>query len=317
MLSTGLAHFAVLAILLSPVAVAQGASTEASSAACYRVASKDAEALAGWLARRLEPGSETRIGTRNCVARAHDERQQVTFFDDGNLSLLDSARSLRHVRRSLPDGRPIEDVATATIGSLRFALRAELDPTAPTRLQGNFAFEQLFAQEARKSAAAELAAHSLDATTLRATLRLGVRSVGIVCADAAGTLCSVTLRRVDCNDAELVLQWHELQFEVAPDAAPEDREAARELCESIAAEIAAATPRLLRDLPDDYARSLSRLQQSTWLPVRWLHRFGIDALQAKVGALLLASTLFAAASATLAIRRSRRQTTAAAAVSRR
>lgn len=283
-----------------------GAASPSPTLVTLRVAAVDAEPLLGYLAGRLGSGGESRIGDRACARRTIDERRETLYFDDANMSLLDSGRAVRFERRLQPDGKLVADAVHARLGAAPIAILDGLDPGASTRSDTLPHFEDLFAPEGRAPRLARLVEHGLDPAGLRASMRLQVKTVGFALGDARGDAVTFTIRRVSCRSADLELQWHELQAEAPPSGHDADDAAAVEFRDAVLAELAAASPRLVRDVNDDYRRSFARLQAATWLPLRTLHSLGLTPLAAKVGSLLAASTLFGAVSALLAIRRLRR-----------
>lgn len=277
----------------------------------YRVLAPDAEPLLGFLAQRLAPSDDFRVGERSFRTSLLESRTEHLWFDDDALGLLPTGSEVRLRRTAPAQGRERLDRVEAIHGGATLRIESGIDATAPTRLEGSLRLQDLFLPASRNDHERALRELGVDPSALRLALAVERRAHGIAIADNDGERLSISVVRVISRQEDLALQWHELEA-VVHETPSEDREAFLELRETILAELAAACPRLVRDEKEDYPRAFERLQRATWLPLRFLHTLHMSDLEAKIAALLALSTICAAASATIAIRRLRRSRQAAA-----
>jgi hypothetical protein len=273
----------------------------------YRVTMPDAQPLLGFLAQRLQAQGELVVGARSYTSSILEERLEEAWFDDAGLSLLDHGQRLRHLRR-LSNGRdPLQDSLIAEGEGQHIRIDQGLDSGAPTRIQDSLQLDDVFTPDARQSAIAQLSAFGVRDRSHYASLRIQRNRHGFLLTDAAGQKLSFVVQRIASRQADLALQWHELEAEVLRcDTSDQDaRAAAEELRAMILAEVLAACPRMQRADADDYPRIFERAQNATWLPLRLLHSLRVTDLEAKIAVLSVSSILFATASALLAIRRLR------------
>ncbi len=276
----------------------------------YRVLATDAEPLLGFLAQRLAPSDDFRVGDRACRTSLLESRTEHLWFDDDAMSLLPTGSEVRLRRTAAVQGRERSDRVEAIHGGVSLRIESGIDATAPTRLEGSLLLQDLFLPASRTEHERSLRELGFDPSALRLALSVERRAHGIAIADNDGERLSISVVRVISRQEDLALQWHELEA-VVPETTNDDRAAFLELRETILAELTAACPRLVRDEAEDYPRAFERLQRATWLPLRFLHTLHMSDLEAKITALLALSTICAAASATIAIRRLRRSRQAA------
>lgn len=276
----------------------------------YRVLAPDAEPLLGFLAQRLAPSDDFRVGERSCRSSVLEVRSQHFCFDDGSMGLLASGSEAQLILTAPMQGRAGSDRFEATHRGASLRIESGIDASATTRLESSLRLQDVFLPESRDEHERDLRGLGVDPSTLRLALAVERREHGIAIADALGERFTISVVRVVSRQQDLALQWHELEA-VVPEAPVEDRTAFLELRAAILAELTAACPRLVRDDAQDYPRAFERLQSATWLPLRVLHALRISDLQAKVAVLLGLSAIFASASAWIAIRRLRRERNAA------
>jgi hypothetical protein len=274
----------------------------------YRVTMPDAEPLLGFLAQRLKAPGELTVGSRSYACSVIEERSEEAWFDDSELSLLAHGQRLRHLRRLATGRDPLQDALIAESEGQQVRIDQGLDSGAPTRIQDSLTLDDVFTPDARQSAIAQLSTFGVREGSHYASLRIQRNRHGFLLTDAAGQKLSFVVQRIASRQADLALQWHELEAEVLPcDTSDQDaRAAAAELRAMILAEVLAACPRLQRADADDYPRIFERAQNATWLPLRLLHSLRVTDLEAKIAVLSASSILLATASALLAIRRLRK-----------
>ena len=274
----------------------------------YRVTLPDAEPLLGFLAQRLHAQGELVVGSRTYASSVIEERSEEAWFDDSELSLLANGRKLRHVRRWMQERGSLQDALLAESEDQSIRIDQGLDSGAPTRIQDALTLDDVFSPDARAAAIAQLAAFGVRDGSHYASLRIKRNRHGFLLTDAAGQKLSFVVQRIASRQADLALQWHELEAEVYRcDTSDNDaHSAAEELRTAILAEVLAACPRMQRADADDYPRIFERAQKATWLPLPLLHSLRVSDLEAKLAVLSAASILFAATSALLAIRRLRK-----------
>jgi hypothetical protein len=275
----------------------------------YRVLAPDAEPLLGFLAQRLAPTDDFRVGERSCRSSIVDARTENLWFDDDAMSLLGSGVEARLVRTVPIAGQSQSDRIELEKGEASVRLETGIDASAPTRLESSLRLSDLFLPASRDESERSIRGTGVDPTQLRLALKVERRAHGIALSDASGERFSITVVRIVSRQDDLALQWHELEA-IVPASQREDRDAFLEFRTALLAELTAACPRLVRDDAADYPRTFERLQRATWLPLRLLHSLRVSDLEAKIALLLCCSTLCATAAAAIAIRRLRRRRTA-------
>lgn len=271
----------------------------------YRVLAADAEPMLGFLAQRLAPTDDFRVGERSCRTSIVDIRTENLWFDDDAMSLLGSGSEARLIRNVQTAGQERSDRIEATSDTTSVRIDTGIDASAPTRLESSLRLHDMFLPASRDESERSIRGTGIEPDHLRLALRVERRAHGIALADASGERFSITVVRVVSRQEDLALQWHELEA-IVPASQREDRDAFLEFRTALLAELTAACPRLVRDDATDYPRTFERLQRATWLPLRLLHSLRVSDLEAKITVLLTCSALCAAAAAAIAIRRLRR-----------
>ena len=271
----------------------------------FRVLAADAEPMLGFLAQRLAPTDDFRVGERSCRSSIVDVRTENLWFDDDTMSLLGSGAEARLVRTVPIAGQAQLDRIEVENESASVRIETGIDASAPTRLESSLRLSDLFLSSSRDEWERSIRGAGIDPDHLRLALKVERRAHGIALADASGERFSITVVRVISRQEDLALQWHELEA-IVPASQREDRDAFLEFRTALLAELTAACPRLVRDDAADYPRTFERLQRATWLPLRLLHSLRVSDLEAKITVLLTCSALCAAAAAAIAIRRLRR-----------
>ncbi len=222
-----------------------------------------------------------------------DEDFTDMYFDTPDLQMLTAEGGVRHRKRVVHSGPAVDKAGRQLLqikldhGDVTGVARAEIKFEVPPRGNGSSLDDahpmlSLVHQSQREEFYAVFRAMGIDAYTMRPVLTLQQNRRRIYLDDQIGAFATLTLDLCSTNSWGTDLRWAEAELELNEirytEAGEAERQRMERVIETIQSDLQQTFPAIVQDQTPKYNTAFAAIEAATWLPVRRLIQWRMDAV---------------------------------------